>query len=214
MRALFPPWSNTLLKLGAIVAFAFLLMAATAPMIFVRMPYATGQLNERQQPIQFDHRHHTRDDGIDCFYCHFEAKRSSYAGVPPTALCMGCHGQVWNDSPFLALLRDSYFTKTPIAWRRVTAVPDFVHFDHSAHIQKGVGCVTCHGRIDQMAEVYQAKPLTMDFCIDCHRSPESRLRPLDRITDMTWQPEEPGQGARLRSELGANPSTNCSTCHY
>jgi len=211
---LFPPWSNTLLKLGASVALAFLLMAAAAPMIFVRTPYATGQLNERQQPIQFDHRHHTRDDGIDCFYCHFEAKRSSYAGVPPTALCMGCHGQIWNDSPFLLPLRESYFTKTPIAWRRVTAVPDFVHFDHSAHLQKGVGCVTCHGRVDQMAEVHQAQALTMDFCIDCHRSPESRLRPLDRITDMTWQPEQPGQGARLRAELGANPSTNCSTCHY
>jgi len=214
MPALFPPWSNTILKLAVALALGTVVTATAAPMVFVRTPYATQQLEPRTQPVQFDHRHHTRDDGIDCAYCHFEAKRSRYAGIPPTELCMGCHGQVWNDSPFLKPVRTSYFTKTPIAWQRVHALPDFVHFEHSAHVNKGVGCVTCHGRVDLMAQVYQVAPLTMQFCIDCHRAPDAHLRPLDRITDMTWQPESPAEGTSLRRALHAEPSTNCSTCHY
>ena len=171
MPALFPHWSNSLLKLGAAMALGTVVTATAAPMVFVRTPYATGQLESLVQPVQFDHRHHAGDEGIDCFYCHFEAKRSRFAGIPPTEVCMGCHGQVWNDSPTLELVRTSYFARTPMRWRRVHALPDFVHFEHSAHVNKGVGCVTCHGRVDLMAGVYQVAPLTMDFCLDCHPIP-------------------------------------------
>jgi hypothetical protein len=212
MPALFPRWSNSALKAVGIAGFGLVVSGAAAPMIFVRTPYATQQLEERVQPVQFDHRHHTRDDGIDCLYCHFEARRSRYAGIPPTALCMGCHGQVWNDSPLLEIVRASYFSGKPIPWRRVHQLPDFVHFDHSAHVNKGVGCVSCHGRVDLMAQVYQVAALSMDFCIACHRSPDGELRPIDRVTDMTYRSD--GRDAHLRRELHAEPSTNCSTCHY
>jgi hypothetical protein len=214
MPALFPRWSNTLLKLAAIVGVGAVTTVTAAPMVLVRTPYITQQLDPRIQPVQFDHRHHTRDDGIDCEYCHFEARKSRYAGIPPTELCMGCHGQVWNDSPYLEPVRASYFTKTPIPWRRVTALPDFVNFEHSAHVAKGVGCVTCHGRVDRMGQVYQVASLTMGFCIDCHRNPTPHLRPLDRITDMEYAPENADEGQKLRETLQVDPSTNCSTCHY
>ena len=216
MSSLFPRWSNTVFGLVVFLLGALTLGAMAAPMVFVRTPYATQAGNPTLQPVTFDHRHHTRDDGIDCLYCHFEAERSRYAGVPPTELCMGCHSQVWNDSPLLAPVRKSFFTKTPIRWARVHALPDFVRFDHSAHVKKGVGCVTCHGRVDLMAAVYQVAPLTMEWCLDCHRSPDENLRPLDRITDMVWQPAEPRAltGAALRRGLRAAPPTQCSTCHY
>ena len=168
------------------------------------------------QPIDFDHRHHAKDDGIDCRYCHYEAFRSPYAGVPPTAVCMNCHSQVWQESERLKPVRQSWFTNQPLRWVRVHQLPDFVFFNHSAHVTRGVGCAECHGRVDEMPAVYQAHDLTMRWCLDCHRRPDANLRPLDLVTDMEWDPGEKARleiGRSVRRELGVNPPVNCTTCH-
>ena len=168
-----------------------------------------------EQPVEFDHRHHTQDDGIDCRYCHNTVTRTEYAGIPSTALCMGCHSQIWNDSPLLEPVRRSYFSNTPIPYKRVYNLPDFVYFNHAIHSQKGVGCVSCHGRVDQMGRVYQVPSLTMSWCLDCHRNPEQHLRPLSAITSMTWTAgdSQAELGAALRTVLDVDPLVNCTACH-
>jgi hypothetical protein len=215
VHALFAPSANSLywLAIGTIAAAAIALPAALIG--WARTPYATGAQEPLEQPVKFDHRHHVRDDAVDCFYCHAGAQRTPYAGVPATSLCMGCHNQVWPDSPELAPVRRSAFEGRPLHWNRVNSLPDFVFFDHSIHVNKGVGCVTCHGRVDQMGQVYAAEPLTMRFCLDCHRDPEKHLRPLDRITDMEWKPDRPQAevGRELRAQLGVRSVVDCSGCH-
>ncbi|HEY0481141.1 MAG TPA: cytochrome c3 family protein [Kofleriaceae bacterium] len=212
MAALFPPWTNTATRivLGA-VALAVVGAIAT-PMIYARSPYATGQQDPVLQPIAFDHRHHVRDDGIDCLYCHEDAERSAFAGVPATERCLGCHNQIWNDTPSIAPLRDSAETGLPIRWQRVHSLPDFVYFDHSVHVRRGIGCVSCHGRVDEMAAVHQVQRLTMSWCLDCHRDPVPNLRPRERITSMTWTPA-PGEQAELARRYQPRSLTHCSTCH-
>src|SRR5262249_4429868 len=189
--------------------------AFIAPLIFVRTPPPRGQFDPIDQPVEFDHRHHAGDDAIDCTYCHSTATKSPYAGIPATDLCMGCHSQVWNKSPQLEPVRRSSFSGVPIPWNRVHDVPDFVYFDHSAHVNHGVGCVTCHARVDQMARVYQVASLTMGWCLDCHREPEMYLRPPDKITAMAWKPSEPQRelGQRLVEQLGVRKLVYCSACH-
>lgn len=215
MAAVFPPWSNDALR-NAVAATAVVILGVPCGlMALMRTPYVTGVRDPVEQPVMFDHRHHLRDDGIDCRYCHSTVETSTFAGMPPTERCMGCHGQIWADSPLLAPVRASFFEGRPIVWSRVHRLPDFVKFDHSSHVQKGVGCVECHGRVDQMAEVHQVAPLTMGWCIGCHRAPEEHLRPLDRITDMAWQPPLPRAevGRALVKELDVRPSTDCTACH-
>jgi hypothetical protein len=216
MRALFQPSSDTLLRVllvtGASVAGAF----PVAMILWVRTPYVTRQYDPVDQPVAFDHRHHVRDDGIDCLYCHYEATRSPYAGVPPTSLCMNCHSQVWQESRRLEPVRASWFEDRPIRWQRVHKLPGFVYFDHSAHVSHGVGCVECHGRVDTMPRVYAVAPLTMQWCIDCHRDPDARLRPQSEITNMEWVPAVPRRqvGAEIRRELAlAPPVETCTGCH-
>jgi hypothetical protein len=213
MGALFPPWANTAIRvaIGGIVIAGLAVIAA--PMIYVRTPLRRGQLDPRQQPVEFDHRHHVRDDGIDCLYCHSEAARSRWAGVPPTELCMGCHSQIWKDSPLLLPVRQSYVTGLPIPWIRIHNVPDFAYFNHAIHTNKGFGCVTCHGRVDQMARVYQVASLSMGWCLDCHRAPEKYIRPLHAITDMEWQPASDAEGQELAAKLNVRQLTHCTTCH-
>jgi len=169
-RALFPAWSDSLFRAALALGICGVSALVAFPMVWARTPYVGHEGEPITQPIKFDHRHHVHDDGIECLYCHDGARRSRYAGVPPTNLCMGCHAQVWTTSPELAPLRDAYFSGTPIAWRRVNSVPDFVFFDHSIHIARRVDCAECHGAVDRMAEVYAAKPLSMQFCLDCHRA--------------------------------------------
>jgi hypothetical protein len=169
VSALFPPWTNTATRVALIGVVVLGVGALAAPMMFARSPFATGQANPVLQPIAFDHRHHVQDDGIACLYCHEGAERSPYAGIPPTERCMGCHAQVWNDSAAIAPVLESARTGEPIRWQRVHSLPDFVYFDHSVHVAHDVACATCHGRVDQMAAVYQVMPLTMSWCLDCHR---------------------------------------------
>src|SRR5262245_11939256 len=161
MSALFPRWTNTAYRL----ALGALLGAGPAAlvgfMVYVRTPWNTGEGEATQQPVPFDHRHHALDDRIDCIYCHSGAEVSDYAGVPTSDVCMGCHSQVWQESPLLEPVRRSYFSGTPIAWNRVHDLPDFVYFSHAVHVQRGVGCASCHGRVDEMARVYPVQSLQM-----------------------------------------------------
>lgn len=215
MAALFPRWSNTAVRL-ALGALA--VVAIGIPLFlwgWVRTPYITGQYDPREQPVQFDHRHHVRDDGIGCMYCHSNAWRSANAGVPPTGLCMGCHNQIWNNSPLLTPVRKAYFTGQPVRWNRVYRLPEFVYFNHAIHVNKGLGCESCHGRVDQMAQVYQVAPLTMGWCLDCHRDPEQHLRPEAEVATMGYVPRvaQAALGAELKRRYDVREYTNCTTCH-
>jgi hypothetical protein len=212
---LFPKWSNSALWASLAAGAIALVGLPILLMIFARSPYFTGQDDPVMQPVKFDHRHHVRDDGVACLYCHYSVDRSPYAGVPATSLCMGCHSQIWTNSPELALVRKSYFDHEPIRWQRVNGVPDFVFFNHSIHVTKGVGCITCHGRVDLMPQVHQVQPLLMAWCLECHREPEKYLRPKERVTDMEWQPDRPQRelGRELVERYHVKPPTDCTGCH-
>jgi hypothetical protein len=215
MRALFPPWSDTVFRICLVVASGGVVGVPVAMMLWVRTPYVTKQGTPVEQPVAFDHRHHVRDDGVDCLYCHYEATRSKYAGVPPTAVCMNCHSQVWQESARLAPVRASWFEDRPLRWRRVHQLPQFVYFDHSAHVSHGVGCAECHGRVDLMGEVYAVAPLTMQWCLDCHTDPAPHLRPNSEVTNMEWVPDRPRReiGDAILRELHVDPPVSCTGCH-
>lgn len=204
--------SDTILRLVLVVLALVVLGVPLLVMAFVRTPAHNDMHRSVEQPVMFDHRHHVRDDGIDCRYCHYEVERGPHAGIPGAGLCMGCHAQLWNDSPMLEPVRRSAYFGEPLIWQRVHTVPDFVFFDHSVHVTRGVGCESCHGRVDLMAGVYKAERLDMGFCLDCHRNPTPHLRPPDRATVMGYQ-APPEEGARLEAALDIDPPTECSGCH-
>ena len=216
MKTVFPSWSDTAFRIVLVGALLLATAAVIGPMVYVRTPYHQKREYPLDQPVQFDHRHHVRDDGIDCLYCHSDARNAAYAGIPSTEVCMGCHAQVWPDSIQLEPVRRSYFSGEPLRWNRVHDLPDYVYFNHAIHVNKGVGCVTCHGRVDEMAVAYQVAPLSMGWCLDCHRAPEPNLRPLDQVTSMTGQPR-PGQqkvlGKMLAASRHVHHPTHCTTCH-
>jgi hypothetical protein len=211
---LLPPWTNTAIRLVLLCLALGLIGGISLLLIWVRSPFFTGQNEPVVQPLQFDHRHHVADDGIDCRYCHTSVDTAPSAGYPATEVCTSCHGQIWNQSPMLEPVRRSFFLDRPLEWRRVHQLPDHVYFNHSIHVNKGVGCVTCHGRVDQMAEVMRVSPLTMGWCLDCHRAPERHLRPRDQITSMTWEADDPLQtGREIARKNDVHTRTSCSTCH-
>jgi hypothetical protein len=176
MRALFPAWSNTALRLGLTLLGLMVIGSLLGFMGYVRSPWNTNQYEAVDQPVEFDHRHHVIDDEIECLYCHREAEVSASAGIPSTDVCMGCHAQVWNESPLLEPVRRSYFSGQPIPWNRVHDLPDFTYFNHAVHVQRGVGCVKCHGRVDEMPRVAKVFSLQMQWCLDCHRNPNESLQ--------------------------------------
>jgi hypothetical protein len=168
-----------------------------------------------EQPIQFSHAHHVGGIGIDCRYCHTSVETSSFAGMPPTATCMNCHSQIWSQAPILEPIRASFREDRPVRWVRVHDLPDFVYFNHSIHVKKGMGCETCHGRIDQMPLTLQENSLQMEWCINCHRNPENYVRPRSEVYTMGYKPPVPQSviGAQLVKEYGIRGNTSCSTCH-
>ncbi len=234
--------TNTLAKLSIFGGLFILGFAVWVLAEVNRSSYNTGAFIERQQPVQFSHKHHTGDDGISCVYCHTSVEVSNSAGIPPTQTCMNCHTQIWSESPYLELVRTSYRENRPIEWTRVHDLPDYVYFNHSIHVAKGFGCASCHGRVDNMPAVYQAASLQMEWCLECHRAPERFIRPKSEIYNMAWNIEattevdrQDGVAPDPNNSLGENKSaerlrkarlllkeyrvrdvgtiTSCSTCH-
>jgi hypothetical protein len=215
MAQIFHPSTNTISRvsiLGAVFIMAGLLWLMAA---LNRSSYATEEGVARQQPIQFSHEHHVGGLGIDCRYCHASVEVSPFAGLPSTETCMNCHAYIWTESPFLAPVRDSFRTGQSIAWTRVYDLPDFTYFNHSIHVHKGIGCVTCHGRVDRMPLLFKAQSLQMEWCLECHRTPERFVRPREFVFRMDWQPQEDQLtlGRRLVQDYNIARLTTCSTCH-
>jgi hypothetical protein len=193
-------------------------VALVAVLAVARSPYMTRQNISREQPVQFSHKHHVGDDGIDCRYCHTGVETSAVAGIPPTKTCMNCHSVLFNTSAYLEPIRESYRSDTSISWVKVHRLADFVYFNHSIHVNKGVGCSSCHGQINQMPLVFQANTLLMQWCVECHRNPERVLRPKDQVFNMDWKaPDNQAEvGAKLREDYKIRTTaelTSCSTCH-
>jgi len=193
-------------------------LALIGVLAVARSPYMTHQNFTREQPVQFSHKHHVGDDGIDCRYCHTSVETSAVAGIPPTKTCMNCHSVLFNNSSYLDPVRDSYRIDKSIEWVKVHRLADFVYFNHSIHINKGVGCSTCHGQVNQMPLVFQANTLLMQWCLDCHRDPEPALRSKDQIFNMDWKaPDNQAElGAKLKAEYKIRTTeelVSCSTCH-
>lgn len=206
---------NALARVSIIAGVILLAAAGAFGYLFIRSPYMTGQNVVREQPVPFSHEHHVTGLGIDCRYCHFSADKSSFAGIPPTKVCMNCHTQIWADSPMLEPVRESFRTDKPIEWTRVHRLPDHVYFNHSIHVNKGVGCTSCHGDIDKMPLVRQANSLLMSWCLDCHRYPEQQVRPREKVYDFSYTPPDSQEelGAELVKEYSIQSRTHCSACH-
>ena len=215
MSPLFRPRHNTLAQISLFLVAAGAAGVPLGLMLYARTPLARGMQDPVEQPVQFDHRHHTKDEGIDCRYCHNTVDRSPAAGIPQTQLCLNCHSQVWNKSPILEPIRESFIKNIPIKWNRVYQVPEFVYFNHSIHVNKGVGCISCHGKVGEMAAIEKATPLTMSWCLECHRRPEANLRPVDEITNPNWKPDgDPEEVGRLLAvKNNVHTRTSCTTCH-
>lgn len=207
---------NVISRLTIFGFLGFVALLAWVVYIMVRSPNTTDAYIALEQPIPFSHAHHAGQLGIDCRYCHTSVETSHFAGIPPTKTCMNCHSQIWVNSPLLQPVRESYATNTPIEWNRVHRLADFAHFHHAIHVNKGVGCSSCHGRVDQMPLTMKVNTLQMEWCLDCHRNPEPHLRPKEEIFNMDWQPpaDQAERGRQLAHEYGIKKYTNCSACHY
>ncbi|MFN7976177.1 MAG: cytochrome c3 family protein [Acidobacteriota bacterium] len=215
MPQIFHPSTNTFSKASI---FGAVFLVAGAGWLFdllSRSSWATAQHVIKKQPVPFSHAHHVGDVGIDCRYCHTTVETSAFAGMPATSTCMTCHKQLWADSPMLEPVRASFREDRPLHWTRVHDLPDFVYFNHSIHVAKGIGCASCHGRVDRMPLMWQDASLLMEWCLECHRHPDRYVRPRDKVFDMAWaRPgNDPSLGARLVAENQVKSLTNCSTCH-
>jgi len=223
VAVIFPRWTNHLpTVIAAVVPLA--LVAVVGAIWYWFSPWFTDVGYQPEQPVAFSHRLHAGEMGMDCRYCHNTVERAAQAAVPPAATCMNCHKVVKADSDKLALVRDSFENGTAIEWARVHLLPDHAYFDHSAHLAAGVGCNTCHGRIDQMEVVTQDQPLSMSWCLDCHRDPGPNLRPRDQVTNMAWdedpdtadytrKTDEQGHPMDVSGTRTLQPPNHCSGCH-
>ncbi len=215
MAQVFSPTSNTVAP-GVLVAIVVMLcLLGLADYLIFWSPYATAVGVPINQPVPFSHEHHVGGLGIDCRYCHTSVETAAYAGVPATHTCMTCHSQLWTEAPLLAPVRESLVKNEPIRWNRVHNVPDYVYFNHSIHIAKGIGCVSCHGRVDQMPLIAKAQTLYMKFCLDCHRHPERFVRDRSEVFDMTSaNPTEATGHQRVAAyHIHTVALLDCSTCH-
>jgi len=189
MPAVFPKWTN---RLPAMIIVGGLLLGGgvTAGVWYYFTPKYSRVGYQPLQPVAFSHAIHVDQVGVDCRYCHNMVEKSWFSNVPASAVCMNCHKHVLKDDPRLALVRDGYETGKPIPWVQIHKLPDFVYFNHSVHVNRGISCVHCHGQVNQMEEVFHAQPLSMTFCLDCHRNPAPNLRPNDHVTELAWDPHQ------------------------
>jgi hypothetical protein len=207
--------ANALFRISLIAAVALAGGLVTLFYAFQYSPWYTNAYTANAQPIQFSHERHVAGNGIDCRYCHTSVETTAFAGIPPTKTCMNCHSQIFSNSPFLEPVRASFRDNVSIEWTRVHDLPDFVYFNHSIHVAKGVGCSTCHGRVDRMPLMYQVQTLLMGWCLDCHRNPERYVRPREAVFRMDYEPpaDQFELGRRLVAEYKIQKLTDCSTCH-
>jgi hypothetical protein len=215
MPQIFHRSTNTLSRVSI---FGAVFMAAAGLWLILtinRSPYVTRALEAREQPVPFSHAHHVGGMGIECRYCHTSVDRSAVAGIPPTKTCMNCHSQIWSQSPTLEPVRGSFRTDTSLEWTRVHDLPDFVYFNHSAHVNKGIGCSTCHGRVDRMPLTWQEHSLQMEWCLECHRQPEKYVRPKAEVYNVAYEPpaDQLERGRQLIREYNIHTRVSCSTCH-
>ncbi|HSL82302.1 MAG TPA: cytochrome c3 family protein [Thermoanaerobaculia bacterium] len=215
MPQLFPPRANNVARGSLAVLVVLVALGGLALDRIQRSPFVTREGVVYEQPVPFSHDHHVAAMGINCRYCHTSVETSSFAGLPSTSTCMNCHKLVWNDSPMLEPVRESYRTGEPLAWNRIHDLPDFVYFDHSIHVAKGIGCESCHGRVDRMPLMFQAASLQMEWCLACHRNPELHVRPREEVYTMGWKPpaDQPDLRARLVEEYDIQTLESCSVCH-
>jgi formamidopyrimidine-DNA glycosylase len=215
MAQIFHRSTNTISRVSLFGGVALILVVVATLAAINRSSYLTEVGVARSQPVQFSHKHHVSDDGIDCRYCHTSVEESSFAGIPSTKICMNCHTQIWAESPILAPVRESFRTGRSLEWTRVHNLPGFAYFDHSIHVHKGVGCVTCHGRVDQMPLMWRENTLYMEWCLECHRNPERFVRPREQVFNMDWQPpvDQITLGQKLVQEYKIESLTSCSVCH-
>jgi len=216
MNQIFHPSMNTIARVSIIGGVLLVTVLAAGWYFFVRSPFMTGVGLAAKQPIPFSHQHHVSEVGLECRYCHTSVEDTAFAGVPPTHTCMTCHSQLFTDAEILEPVRASYATGKPIEWARLHDLSDFVYFNHSIHISNGVGCETCHGRVDQMPLTYKAKPMFMEWCLECHRAPEKYIRPLDEVYTMGYEPENQlAMGTQLVADYDIETGRldDCSICH-
>lgn len=189
--------------------------AAALTAIYLGLPSNKDAGYQPEQPVEYSHKLHAGNLGIDCRYCHNTVDRAAFAAIPTTETCMNCHHRVKTESTKLTLVRESYGKGESIPWVKVHVLPDYVYFNHQAHVTRGVSCVSCHGRVDQMAKVSQVAPLSMGWCLDCHRNPAPNVRPPEFVTKLDWQPDRPAAdiGRELIAQKGINPPVDCAGCH-
>jgi menaquinone reductase, multiheme cytochrome c subunit len=210
----FPRWANKTRQLAG-VALGVTPVYLTAFIWYGFSPLTTDVGYMPEQPVPYSHALHVGELGLDCRYCHNTVEQAAVAAIPPTQTCMNCHDRVRTDSNKLLPVRASFASDEAVPWVKVHDLPDYAYFNHSAHVTRGVGCVSCHGRVDQMVEVYQHEPLSMSWCLDCHRNPEPNLRPPAEVTNMNWiAPGDPVEyGKKFAEQNNIDPPTDCSTCH-
>ena len=222
MSQIFHPSLNLIAKAMVLGIVILTVVGSVVSYVFVRSPYMRGTTIAREQPVFFSHEHHVGELGLDCRYCHVNVERSSFAGVPSTDICMGCHSQVWANSPAIAPIKESMETDTPIFWNRVNNVPDYAFFNHSIHINKGIPCKECHGRVDKMGWTRKDQPLSMEWCLNCHRHRQDHLVPREEVFNMQYElPKDPAEREALQAALVEKYHvdihqfnvTDCSVCH-
>jgi len=218
MAQIFGRGSNALARMSLVLTGLVVILLGVGLNELQRSPWVTRQGLRPDQPVPFSHKHHVDGLGIDCRYCHTSVESSHYAGLPPTETCMTCHSQLWTQAPLLEPIHRSLASNTPVKWTRVNDLPDFVYFDHSIHVNKGIGCATCHGHVDQMPLTWRENTLYMKWCLDCHRAPENQIRPRQEVFNMKWR--QPANQIALGRQLVADYHvetdrlTNCSVCHH
>ncbi|HEV2136409.1 MAG TPA: cytochrome c3 family protein [Terracidiphilus sp.] len=187
MAQIFDRNSNALARMSLVLSGLIVIALGVTLDQLQRSPWVTRQGQRAEQPVPFSHKHHVQGLGLQCQYCHTTVEKSSYAGIPPTRTCMNCHAQIWTNAQLLQPVRDSWYTGQSIPWIKVHDLPDFVYFNHSIHVNKGIGCETCHGQVDQMPLMYEQNTLQMEWCLNCHRNPAKNLRPTEQVYNMDWK---------------------------